>query len=182
MTYVDVILPVPLHGMFTYAVPESMTVQVGVRVLVTFGRSKTYVGLVGRVHTTKPEGYEVKPIQQVMDQTPIVTEQQLRLWHWISDYYLSPIGEVYKAALPAGLKAEDGYKPRTETYIRLTLQYRNVTALHVALNVLSRAKKQLDAFTEYLALSHYDQMDDGSTFLATPHSLGENVQCKRGHT
>ena len=54
MTYVDVILPVPLHGMFTYAVPEGMTVQVGVRVLVTFGRSKTYVGLVGRVHTTKP--------------------------------------------------------------------------------------------------------------------------------
>ena len=162
MTYVDVILPIPLHGMFTYAVPEGMTVQVGVRVLVTFGRSKSYVGLVGRVHTTKPEGYAVKPIQQVMDQTPIVTEQQLRLWHWISDYYLSPIGEVYKAALPAGLKAEDGYKPRTETYIRLTLQYRNVTALHVALNVLSRAKKQLEAFTEYLALSHYDQMDDGS--------------------
>lgn len=162
MTYVDVILPVPLHGMFTYAVPEGMTVQVGVRVLVTFGRSKSYVGLVGRVHTTKPEGYAVKPIQQVMDQTPIVTEQQLRLWHWISDYYLSPIGEVYKAALPAGLKAEDGYKPRTETYIRLTPQYRNVTALHVALNVLSRAKKQLEAFTEYLALSHYDQMDDGS--------------------
>ena len=164
MTYVDVILPVPLHGMFTYAVPEGMTVQVGVRVLVTFGRSKSYVGLVGRVHTTKPEGYAVKPIQQVMDQTPIVTEQQLRLWHWISDYYLSPIGEVYKAALPAGLKAEDGYKPRTETYIRLTLQYRNVTVLHVALNVLSRAKKQLEAFTEYLALSHYDQMDDDSTF------------------
>lgn len=162
MTYVDVILPVPLHGMFTYAVPEGMTVQVGVRVLVTFGRSKSYVGLVGRVHTTKPEGYAVKPIQQVMDQTPIVTEQQLRLWHWISDYYLSPIGEVYKAALPAGLKAEDGYKPRTETYIRLTPQYRNVTALHVALKVLSRAKKQLEAFTEYLALSHYDQMDDGS--------------------
>ena len=160
MTYVDVILPVPLHGMFTYAVPEGMTVQVGVRVLVTFGRSKTYVGLVGRVHTTKPEGYAVKPIQQVMDQTPIVTEQQLRLWHWISDYYLSPIGEVYKAALPAGLKAEDGYKPRTETYIRLTPQYRNVTALHVALNVLSRAKKQLDAFTEYLALSHWDQVKE----------------------
>ena len=159
MTYVDVILPVPLHGMFTYAVPEGMTVQVGVRVLVTFGRSKSYVGLVGRVHTTKPEGYAVKPIQQVMDQTPIVTEQQLRLWHWISDYYLSPIGEVYKAALPAGLKAEDGYKPRTETYIRLTLQYRNVTALHVALNVLSRAKKQLEAFIEYLALSGWDQED-----------------------
>lgn len=81
-------------------------------------------------------------------------------WHWISDYYLSPIGDVYKAALPGGLKAEDGYKPKTETYIRLTEQYQNVTALHVALNFLSRAKNQLNAFTEYLALSGWDQMED----------------------
>ena len=95
-----------------------------------------------------------------MDEQPIVTTSQLAQWHWISDYYLSPIGDVYKAALPGGLKAEDGYKPKTETYIRLTEQYQNVTALHVALNVLSRAKNQLNAFTEYLALSGWDQMED----------------------
>ena len=157
MTYVDVILPVPLEGMFTYAVPEGTMVQVGQRVVVPFGRSKTYVGLVGRVHQTPPEGYEVKAIQQVMDAAPIVTEQQLKLWQWISDYYLSPIGDVYKAALPAGLKDTEGYKPRTETFIRLTEQYRNETALHVALNVLSRARKQLEAFTKYLELSGWDQ-------------------------
>ena len=98
-----------------------------------------------------------------MDQEPIVTEQQLKLWQWISDYYLSPIGEVYKAALPAGLKAEDGYKAKTETYIRLTEQYRNTTALHIALNVLARAPKQLEAFTCYLELSHYDEIEDGVT-------------------
>ncbi len=160
MKYVDVILPVPLTGMFTYAVPEGVAVQVGVRVLVGFGRSKTYVGLVARVHATKPEGYEVKALQQVMDTEPVVTEQQLRLWHWIADYYLSPIGEVYKAALPAGLKAEDGYRPKTETYIRLTEPYRNAPALHIALNVLARARKQLMCFTEYLALSHWDEVDD----------------------
>ena len=142
MVYVDVILPVPLQGLFTYAVPEGMTVQVGCRVLVPFGKSKTYVGLVARVHDTKPEGYAVKGVMQVMDAQPVVTAQQLQLWQWISDYYLSPLGDVYKAALPAGLKAEDGYKPRTETYIRLTEPYRNVTTLHIALNVLSRAKKQ----------------------------------------
>ena len=158
MTYVDVILPVPLEGMFTYAVPENVTVQVGQRVVVPFGRSKTYVGLVGRVHQTPPEGYAVKAIQQVMDAAPIVTEQQLKLWQWISDYYLSPIGDVYKAALPAGLKDTEGYKPRTETYVRLTEQYRNETALHVALNVLSRARKQLEAFTKYLELSGVDKM------------------------
>ena len=163
MRYVDVILPLPLQGTFTYAVPDGMSVGVGKRVLVPFGRSKTYVGLVDRLHDVKPEGYEVKGVRQVMDQEPIVTERQLKLWHWMSDYYLSPIGEVYKAALPAGLKAEDGYKPKTETYIRLTEQYRNVTALHIALNLLARARKQLEAFTDYLSLSHWDEVEDGVT-------------------
>lgn len=162
MRYADVILPVPLQGLFTYAVPDGMAVGVGCRVLVTFGRSKTYIGLVDNIHDRKPEGYEVKPVADVMDVEPIVTGRQLRLWHWMSDYYLSPIGEVYKAALPGGLKAEDGYRPKTETYIRLTEQYRHVTALHIALNVLARAKKQLDAFTAYLELSGWDQVEDNN--------------------
>jgi primosomal protein N' (replication factor Y) len=158
--YADLILPVPLQGLFTYAIPEGMSVGVGMRVLVTFGRSKTYLGIVAKVHDVKPEGYQVKAITQVMDEAPIVTDSQLRLWQWISDYYLSPIGEVYKAALPSGLKAEDGYKPKTETYIRLTEQYRNTTALHIALNVLGRAPKQLEAFTCYLELSGWDQIEE----------------------
>ena len=162
MSYADVILPVPLQGMFTYAVPEGMGVGVGCRVLVSFGRSKMYLGVVLRLHDRKPEGYEVKPIAQLMDTEPIVTAHQLKLWQWIADYYLSPIGDVYKAALPAGLKAEDGYRPKTETYIRLTKPYRNATALHVALNVLARARKQLEAFNEYLALSHWDEVELGT--------------------
>ena len=162
MTYADLILPVPLRGLFTYSVPEGMTVQVGCRVVVSFGRSTTYVGIVVRLHGEKPEGYKVKPISVVIDAQPVVTALQLKLWQWIADYYMSPIGDVYKAALPAGMKAEDGYRPKTETYIRLTVQYRNVTALHVALNVLARAKSQLAAFTEYLALSHWDQIDEMS--------------------
>lgn len=162
MQYADVILPVPLQGLFTYAVPDGMSVGVGKRVLVTFGRSKSYLAIVARVHDVKPEGYTVKPIAQVMDAEPIVTDTQLKLWQWLSDYYLSPIGEVYKAALPAGLKAEDGYKPKTETFIRLTATYRNVAALHVALNVLARARKQLEAFTAYLELSGWDQVEEGA--------------------
>lgn len=162
MQYADVILPVPLQGLFTYAVPDGMSVGVGKRVLVTFGRSKSYLAIVARVHDVKPEGYTVKPIAQVMDAEPIVTDTQLKLWQWLSDYYLSPIGEVYKAALPAGLKAEDGYKPKTETFIRLTATYRNVVALHVALNVLARARKQLEAFTTYLELSGWDQVEEGT--------------------
>ena len=159
--YADLILPVPLQGLFTYAIPEGMNVGIGMRVLVPFGRNKTYMAIVAKVHDVKPEGYQVKPIAQVMDEDPIVTERQLQLWQWISDYYLSPIGDVYKAALPSGLKAEEGYKPKTETYIRLTAQYCNVTALHIALNVLGRAPKQLEAFTAYLELSHWDEMEDG---------------------
>ena len=172
MNYADVILPVPLQGMFTYAVPDGMTVEVGCRVLVTFGRNKKYVGLVARLHDNKPEGYQVKELEQVMETTPIVTERQLSLWQWIADYYLSPIGEVYKAALPAGLKAEDGYRPKTETYIRLTEAYRNETALHIALNILVRAKKQLEAFTCYLELAGWNQKDNaGSIHEVTKEEL-----------
>ncbi len=162
MNYADLILPLPLQGTFTYALPPAMqaTAQVGMRVLVPFGRNKTYLGIVARLHDEQPQGYEVKEISQLMDAEPVVTPGQLRLWQWISDYYLSPIGDVYKAALPAGLKAEDGYRPKTETYIRLTPAYQKESALHVALNVLGRAPKQLEAFISYLELSGWDQIGE----------------------
>ena len=155
MTYADVILPVPLDGCFTYSVPQQLEreVKTGVRVLVPFGRGKSYVGIVHSLHQQKPEGYEVKDIKLVMDAQPIVQPEQLKLWEWMAEYYMSPIGEVMKAALPSGLKAEDGYKPRTETYIRLTPQFQNEPTLHVALNMLARAAKQQEAFIHYLALS-----------------------------
>ena len=161
MRYADLILPLPLQGTFTYALPLAMqsTVQVGMRVLVPFGRNKTYLGIVARLHEVQPQGYEVKNVTQLMDTEPIVTAQQLKLWQWIADYYLAPIGEVYKAAMPAGLKAEDGYHPKMETYIRLTPAYQNEAALHVALNILGRAPKQLEAFIAYLELSGWDQIE-----------------------
>jgi len=164
VNYADLILPLPLQGTFTYALPAAMqsAVKVGMRVLVPFGRNKTYLGIVARLHDEQPQGYEVKSVMQLMDAEPIVTPEQLRLWQWIADYYLSPIGDVYKAALPAGLKAEDGYHPKTETYIRLTPSYQNETALHVALNILGRAPKQLEAFTSYLELSGWDQVEEMS--------------------
>ncbi len=157
--FVDVILPVPLDGFFTYSVPSSAAeqVEVGKRVLVPFGRSKTYVGIVAKTHRGPlPSDFQIKDILQVMDATPILLDTQLRLWQWISDYYMSPIGEVYKAALPAGLKAEDGYKPKTEIFIRLTPQFRSEQALHIALDMLMRAPKQETAFVGFLALSPLD--------------------------
>ena len=162
--FVDVILPLPLDGVFTYSVPSSLEEQVrmGLRVLVPFGRNKTYVGIISSIHHQAPEGYQTKDILQVLDVSPILLDSQLKLWNWIAEYYMSPIGEVYKAALPSGLKAEDGYRPKTELYIRLTEKFQNEQALHVALNILQRAGKQLSAFIEYLALSHWDTLSGQS--------------------
>ena len=162
--FVDVILPLPLDGVFTYSVPSSFEeqVRIGLRVLVPFGRNKTYVGIIASIHHTAPEGYQTKDILQVLDVSPILLDSQLKLWNWIAEYYMSPIGEVYKAALPSGLKAEDGYRPKTELYIRLTEKFQNEQALHVALNMLQRAGKQLTAFVEYLALSHWDTLSGQS--------------------
>ena len=158
--FADVILPLPLDGTFTYSLPPEWqeAVKPGCRVLVPFGRNKQYVGIVAQLHDNKPEGYEIKDLLQVIDTQPILLPEQYRLWQWIADYYMSPIGEVYKAALPAGLKAEDGYRPKTETYIRLTPQFRSEQSLHIALDMLKRAPKQLDCFIEFLALSGWDQI------------------------
>ena len=170
MTYADIILPLPLEGYFTYAVPAELQdkVQFGMRVLVPFGAKKHYIGIVASLHDKKPEGFEVKPLEQVLDDYPILLESQFRLWKWIADYYMSPIGEVFKAALPSGLKAEDGYKPRTETYIRLTKPYQNEQFLHIALDMLARAAKQQEAFICYLQLSGWDMIGSSE---ASPSSF-----------
>ena len=114
MNYVDVILPVPLEGMFTYAVPVALQpkVQEGIRVLVPFGRTKTYLAIVARMHDEQPQGYAVKEIMTVVDETPILLPQQLKLWEWLSYYYMSPIGMVMKAALPSGMKNEEEKKKK----------------------------------------------------------------------
>ena len=169
--------------MFTYSVPSSLEEQVqrGVRVLVPLGRNKTYVGIVSEKHHRAPEGYQTKDILQVLDVTPILLDSQLRLWHWIADYYMSPIGEVYKAALPSGLKAEDGFRPKTETYIMLTPQFRNEQTLHVALNMLHRADKQLAALIDYLALSHWDSVE-GSVCRETVVEITRDELLNAGHS
>ena len=169
--------------MFTYSVPSSLEEQVqrGVRVLVPLGRNKTYVGIVSEKHHRAPEGYQTKDILQVLDVTPILLDSQLRLWHWIADYYMSPIGEVYKAALPSGLKAEDGFRPKTETYITLTPQFRNEQTLHVALNMLHRADKQLAALIDYLALSHWDSVE-GSACRETVVEITRDELLNAGHS
>jgi primosomal protein N' (replication factor Y) len=163
MNYVDVVLPLPLDGLFTYGVSDEMSGQVkmGVRVLVPLGRSKTYTGIVVRLHQEKPS-FEIKGILAVLDNRPMLLPQQMKLWQWMSSYYMSPMGEIYKAAFPAGLKAEDGYRPKTELYIGLCEKYRSEQALHIALNMLARAQKQQQALLDFLSLSHWDSLEDAN--------------------
>ena len=161
MKYVDVILPLPLPGMFTYSVPEGMEecVVFGKRVLVPLGKSKKYIAMVVKVHQEKPS-FKVKPIEQVLDATPTLLDRQYRLWSWISNYYMAPLGDVYNAAMPAGMKSTEKFKPRMELYVELTGKYRNEASLHVALNMLQRALKQSKALTTFLSLSHWDSLEN----------------------
>ena len=166
MVYADIILPLPLEGVFTYSVPDGMTAAVmpGMRVVVPFGRSKKYIGVVLRTHGEKPS-FDVKDILSLPDPHPIVTGLQLRLWQWIADYYMSPLGDVFKAALPGGLKDEDGYRPKTERCVTLPEKMRSGQSLHVALNMLvqTRARKQRELFECFLAMSRWDEACSGGS-------------------
>ena len=159
MHYVDVLLPLPLEGLYTYAVPTEMEgrVSFGMRVMVPLGKTKTYVAMAVRVHQDKPQANSLKSILQVLDQHPVLLPEQYRLWQWIAHYYMSPLGDVLKAALPAGLKNEEHYKPRTETYIRLTQNFRTEQAQHIAMDMLARAEKQQHMLATFLQLL-YDNL------------------------
>ncbi len=160
MKYVDVILPLPLDGTFTYSVPDGMEGKVvpGVRLLVPLGKSKKYIAMATRLHNDKP-AFSCKPVEAVLDNTPSLLPQQMRLWQWIGYYYMAPLGDVYNAAMPGGLKSTEKFKPKMELYVELASTYRSEQALHVALNLVQRALKQAKTLTTFLSLSHWDSLD-----------------------
>ena len=106
--FIDVILPIPIQKTFTYSVTQSEYefLKKGMRVAVSFGKTKMYTGLVFKLHKTSPETYDAKDILQILDEKPIVTELQLKHWEWVSNYYMCGIGEVYRAALPSAFLLE----------------------------------------------------------------------------
>lgn len=170
MTYANIILPLPLEGYFTYGVPYALAsdVRPGVRVSVPLGKCKTYVGIVAAYPVEIQDSSEKKAVSgkkivykniiEVLDDSPVLLPRQLKLWHWIADYYMSPIGEVYKAALPSGLKAEDGFRPRTELYIRLADNLRDGRTLAFIIESMQRATKQIEVLMAYLRLAGADEM------------------------
>ena len=104
--FAETLLPLAIPGTYTYRVPEGMRLSIGMRVLVPFGRKKIYTAIITSLHDMEPKGYDVKEILGTLDEKPILRHPQLEFWQWISDYYLCSMGEVYKAAVPSGLKVE----------------------------------------------------------------------------
>ena len=136
--YVDVLLPLPLANWYTYSLPESLEgqVQTGSRVIVPFGKKKFYTALVANVHYCPPEGYEIKEVTEVLDTRPVLLPQQFRLWKWMASYYLCTMGDVYKAALPSGMKLE------SETIVTANPDYEATTPL------TPREQQVLDLLTQ----------------------------------
>jgi primosomal protein N' (replication factor Y) len=106
--FIEVILPIPIQKTFTYSVTEQEAnfLQTGMRVAVSFGKSKLYSALVLTIHQSRPTLYEAKEIHQILDETPIVNKQQLEHWQWISNYYMCALGDVYRASLPSAFLLE----------------------------------------------------------------------------
>lgn len=144
------------------------------RVVVPCGQKKTYTALCVEVTDQKPNiGVKnIKCIYSVLDDMPMLLPQQLKLWQWMADYYMCTLGDIYKAALPAGLKAEDGYRPKTETYVGLTEKFHDEMALNIALDMVSRYEKQQKALAGYLELSHWAEMSG----TAIPDDIKEITQ------
>ena len=126
MKYAEVILPLPLANTFTYSIPEAMVSFIGTycRVVVPFGKKHYYTGVVAEIHDRSPDpGYELKEIFVLLDERPVISDIQLSLWKWVSSYYLCSVGEVCRAALPAGLKLE------SETIVTINPEYEETESL-----------------------------------------------------
>lgn len=125
MKYIEVILPLPLGNTFTYSVPDewSNSVQIGMRVIVPFGKKKMYTAIVSMIHSNAPTLYKAKEIIYLLDEKPILRYPQLKFWEWISNYYQAYTGDVYRAAIPSGLKLE------SETQVRINADYDDETVM-----------------------------------------------------
>ena len=162
--FIDVIIPIPIQKTFTYSVTamEYEFLKKGMRVAVSFGKTKMYTGLVFKLHKTPPEAYEAKEILQILDDKPIVREHQLKHWEWISTYYMCGLGDVYRAALPSAFLLESEtiiFKNETfenddilsdeEFLIYEALQHQSQLTIHQVVDILGK-KKVLPIINELL--------------------------------
>ncbi len=162
--YADIILPLAVKGRFTYLIPDNLSGKIipGSRVLVQFGNKKVYSGIVRKLHNEPPDILNIRSVTDVLDPLPLVNEAQLKLWSWISEYYMCTEGEVMKAALPSAFCLEgqssgivkEKYKPREETFIELFACFTD-EELNKILDDLARAPKQYEILTAWLRITGY---------------------------
>jgi primosomal protein N' (replication factor Y) (superfamily II helicase) len=156
--FADILLPLPLRGTFTYRIPYVLNeaVAVGQRVLVPFGKSRKYAGLIKRVHDIVPQGYQVKYIESIADLRPVVLPSQFRFWEWLASYYMCTEGEVMHAALPHNTREvqDKGWHPQTENFIELSSDYDNEDGLRKLFDhIEKRAPRQLELMVAYVRFS-----------------------------
>jgi primosomal protein N' (replication factor Y) len=180
--FADIILPIAVKARFTYRIPGHLAevVKPGIRVLVQLGNKKLYSGIVWRVHNETPAIKNIRPIINVTEAVPVVNDFQLRLWDWMSDYYMCSEGEVMKAAVPSALFPDgetsvpviEKYRPREETFIRLAKSFSD-EELNKILDNLKKAPRQAEILTSYLHLTGYSP-DTEIKLLRKSHLLKES--------
>ena len=166
--FADIILPFAVRGRFTYMIPTELAedVRTGVMVTVQFGGKNLYSGIVCTLHDKSPDIKNVKSILRVNNKIPVINEQQLKLWLWISEYYLCTEGEVMKAALPNELSL-NSFKPRFEIFITLAEKF-SEDNLNEILDKLKKAPKQQAVLSGYIRLTGYES---GKEILPLSKSL-----------
>ncbi len=176
--FADIILPFAVKGRFTYRIPDELSgmINTGMMVTVQFGGRNLYSGIVSAIHNNTPDIRNVKSILKINDNTLIINETQLKLWNWISEYYLCTEGEVMKAALPNEISLNN-FKPRFETFITLTEKF-SESRLHEILDTLRKAPKQQEVLFSYIRLTGYES---GKEVLPVSKSLLlSESQCSSG--
>lgn len=176
--FADIILPLSVRGRFTYRIPEDIIEKIvpGMRVKVPFGSKNLYSGIVSAIHDNEPDYATIKEIAGILDEIPIISEEQMKLWKWIASYYLCYEGEVMKAALPSA-RHLDEYRPRMDTFIGLKRDFTELE-LNDFLDNLKRAPKQQELLLRWIEISGYPSSNkpvNKSAFLASAHSTAANL-------
>lgn len=165
MLYADVILPLPLYGVYTYLVPPDTNnkIQEGSRVIVQFGKKKFHTAIVSCLYQSEEQKNNIKEIVTILDNHPIVNPIQLRFWEWMASYYMCSVGDIYKAALPSVLKLE------SETYVLLNSAFESDIPL--------TAKEQKIFYslpsTKSLRISEIEKLSGEKNIIPAIKSLAE---------
>ena len=170
MLYAQVVLPLA-QPMYTFSVDNTLDVGVGDAVVVQFGSSRYYTGIVWSMTDEKPDYPRIKPILKRLYSTPLVNTKAQRLWEWVADYYMCSIGEVMRIALPSLAKPsatslggleEQVLQPRQERYIALAKELQTEEALIAYREKhIRRAPRRIAIIESIAALAQTRQAEDG---------------------